>query len=69
MRYRSPQHWVELFRTWYGPVHKAYAALPPDGQQALTADLLGVIAQFDRSNDATMVVPSEYLEIVITLHD
>lgn len=65
-RYRSPAHWLEVFRTWYGPVLKAFGALPPAGQAALEHDLLELIARFNRSGDGTMVVPSEYLEIVIT---
>ena len=65
-RYRSPEHWLEVFRTWYGPTLKAFAALPPAGQAALERELLSLIDQFNRSGDRTMVVPSEYLEIVIT---
>ena len=65
-RYRSPAHWLELFRTWYGPVLKAFAALPPAGQAALEADLLALIARFNRAEDGTMVVPGEYLEVVVT---
>ena len=65
-RYRSADHWLEVFRTWYGPVHKAFAALEPAAQAALEADLRALIARFDRSGDGTMVVPSEYLEVVIT---
>ncbi len=44
---------------------KTYAALEPEGQAALTADLLGLIARHNRSGDGTAVLPSEYLEIVI----
>jgi len=66
LRYRSPQHWVDVFRTWYGPVLKAFAALDAGQQAALQEDLLKLIARFNRSGDDTMVVPSEYLEIVIT---
>jgi ubiquinone/menaquinone biosynthesis C-methylase UbiE len=65
-RYRSPEHWLEIFRTYYGPVLKAFAALDPARQEGLAHDLLALITQFNRSGDATMVVPSEYLEIVIT---
>jgi ubiquinone/menaquinone biosynthesis C-methylase UbiE len=65
-RYRSPAHWVEVFRTYYGPVHKAFAALDPDRQAALEADLLALIGRFNRAGDSTMVVPSDYLEVVIT---
>ncbi len=66
-RYRSPEHWVHMFATWYGPVLKAFAALDPDRQAALHRDLLATIARFDRSGDATMVAPGEYLEVVVTL--
>ncbi len=66
-RYRSPEHWVHMFATWYGPVLKAFAALDPDRQAALHRDLIALIGRFDRSGDATMVVPGEYLEVVVTL--
>jgi hypothetical protein len=64
-RYRSPEHWIEVFRTWYGPVHKAFGALPADGQQQLEQALLNLISDFNVSGDSTMVVPSEYVEVVI----
>ncbi|MCM5569862.1 methyltransferase domain-containing protein [Burkholderiaceae bacterium FT117] len=65
-RYRSPDHWVQVFRTWYGPVLKAFAALDPAGQAALEADLRALIERFNRSGDGTMVVPGAYLEVVVT---
>ncbi len=65
-RYRSPEHWVTVFKDTYGPMLKAFAALDAPKQQALTEDLLQLIAHFNRATDGTMVVPSEYLEIVIT---
>jgi ubiquinone/menaquinone biosynthesis C-methylase UbiE len=64
-RYRSPQHWIDVFRTWYGPVHKAFAALPEEGRTTLEMDLLQLIDEFNTSGDSTMVVPSEYAEVVI----
>ena len=64
-RYRSPRHWLEVFRTWYGPVLKAFAALDPTGQARLAADLLALIERLNRSGDGTMVVPGTYLEVVI----
>ena len=67
-RYRSPAHWVDIFRTWYGPVHKAFAALDRLQQEALERDLLALIGEFNRAKDGTMVVPSEYLQIVVTRH-
>jgi ubiquinone/menaquinone biosynthesis C-methylase UbiE len=65
-RYRSPEHWLEIFRTYYGPLLKTFGALEPPAQAALQDDLLNLIRQFNRSGDGSMVVPSEYLEAVIT---
>lgn len=63
-RYRSAEHWLDTFRTWYGPIHKAFAALDGDGQAGLARELTELVARFNRADDG-MVVPSEYLEVVI----
>jgi SAM-dependent methyltransferase len=65
-RYRSPVHWLEIFRTYYGPVLKAFGALDLSGQAALTADLMALINRFNKASDGFMAAPSEYLEVVIT---
>jgi ubiquinone/menaquinone biosynthesis C-methylase UbiE len=65
-RYRSPAHWIEVFKSFYGPLLKTFAALAPAAQAALQRDLMELIARFNRATDGTMVVPSEYLEVVIT---
>lgn len=65
-RYRSPRHWIDVFRTYYGPLLKAFEALDPKGQIALTGDILALIEEFNRAKDGTMVVPGEYLEAIIT---
>lgn len=65
-RYRSADHWLEVFRTYYGPTLKAFAALEPRAQAALSGDLKALVERFNRSGDLTMVVPSEYLQVVIT---
>jgi SAM-dependent methyltransferase len=65
-RYRSPQHFLDIFRTYYGPVLKAFAALDAAKQGGLQHDLLALIAAMNRSGDGTMVVPSEYLEVIVT---
>lgn len=64
-RYRSPQHFVDYFRTFYGPVHKAFQALDANGRRALERDILATIERFDISIDGSMNVPSEYSEIII----
>jgi ubiquinone/menaquinone biosynthesis C-methylase UbiE len=65
-RYRSPQHMVGTFRDFYGPVLKAFAAIDPAAREALAADLRGLVERFNTAKDGTAVVPSEYLEVVVT---
>jgi hypothetical protein len=64
-RYKSPEHWIELFRTYYGPVLKAFEAIDPQARKALEADLYVLLDEFNVAGDGTLVVPSEYLEVVI----
>ena len=56
MRYRSPEHWLEIFRGYYGPVLKAFAALQADGQRALADDIFALIARFNRAEDGTVAI-------------
>jgi ubiquinone/menaquinone biosynthesis C-methylase UbiE len=65
-RYRSPEHFVDIFSSYYGPMLKAFSALDEANQQGLSNDLLALIGRMNRADDGTMVVPSEYLQIVIT---
>ncbi|GJH00969.1 class I SAM-dependent methyltransferase [Paraburkholderia terrae] len=64
-RYRSAEHFIEVFRTFYGPMNKAFAALEGEPQAAFLRDLMTLIESRNRSNDATLVLPSEYLEVVV----
>ncbi len=64
-RYRSPERFLDVFRNYYGPMLKAFAALDATNQQGLRNDLLALIARMNRAEDGTMIVPSEYLEIAI----
>jgi SAM-dependent methyltransferase len=65
-RYRSPEHFLDVFKSYYGPMLKAFAALDATNQQGLRNDLLALIGRMNRAEDGTLVVPSEYLEILIT---
>jgi SAM-dependent methyltransferase len=65
-RYRSPEHWIEVFRTYYGPMNRAFGALDAEPQAAFTRDLMSLMESRNRSGDGTLVLPSEYLEVVIT---
>jgi hypothetical protein len=65
-RYRSPRHWLDTFRTYYGPVHKAFGALDTARQEALAGEMLALVGRFNTAKDGSMVVPGEYLEVVVT---
>jgi ubiquinone/menaquinone biosynthesis C-methylase UbiE len=65
-RYRSPEHFLEIFSNYYGPMLKAFAALDETNRQGLRHDLLALIGRMNATADGTMIVPSEYLEIVVT---
>ena len=65
-RYESAEHFIDIFRTFYGPVHKAFAGLDREGQAGLEADLLELLRRSDRGGAAGLVVPAEYLETVVT---
>jgi hypothetical protein len=64
-RYKSPRHWVEIFRTYYGPVLKVFEAIDPKARKALEDDLYALIDEFNVADDGTLVIPGEYLEAVV----
>jgi ubiquinone/menaquinone biosynthesis C-methylase UbiE len=66
-RYRSPQHWFDTFRTYYGPMQKAFMAVGADKQASFSADVFKLVQHFNRAVDGSMVVPSEYLEVVLKI--
>ncbi|HSM40780.1 MAG TPA: class I SAM-dependent methyltransferase [Afifellaceae bacterium] len=65
-RYRSADHWMEIFRTYYGPMHKAFAALDDAGGESLDREIRDLIGRFNEAEDGTLVLPSDYAEVVIT---
>ncbi|MGB8397773.1 MAG: SAM-dependent methyltransferase, partial [Bradyrhizobium sp.] len=64
-RYESPEHWLEIFKTYYGPVVKAFEALDAPAGAALQADIEALLGKFNVADDGTLVIPGEYLEVVI----
>jgi ubiquinone/menaquinone biosynthesis C-methylase UbiE len=66
-RYRSAAHFVQVFRDFYGPAHKAFGALDAGGQVALERDILALLNELDLGKGRGLVVPSEYAETVITV--
>lgn len=63
-RYRSIQHWMEVFGTYYGPIVKALQALDATGQHNLRRDLMDLWERYNRATDGTLVAPCDYLEVV-----
>jgi ubiquinone/menaquinone biosynthesis C-methylase UbiE len=66
-RYRSASHWLDTFRTYYGPVLKAFAALTPERQQDLAHELIALVNRHNSVGEGTVIVPGEYLEAVVTV--
>lgn len=67
-RYRSSAHWLQFFREFYGPMVKAFAALDGVGQAALARDISQLLERLNISGDGSLIVPGEYLEVVVTKH-
>lgn len=65
-RYKSADHWMEIFRGYYGPVLKAFAAIDPEARVALEKDIRALIDKFNIAKDGTLVAPGEYLEVIVT---
>ncbi len=64
-RYRSTAHWVQVFRDFYGPTHKAFLALPDEKKPALERDIVALLEEFNIAGPESLVVPAEYLEVVV----
>ncbi len=67
-RYRSPEHWIDFFRTFYGPVLQAFAALEASAQARLHAALAALLERSNVAGPGSLVVPGEYLEVVVCKH-
>ncbi len=65
-RYRSAEHFIDVFRTWYGPVHQAFRVLSPADAAGFESDLTSLLNRLNRAGSRSLVVPGEYLEVVIT---
>ncbi len=66
-RYESAAHFIHIFRAYYGPTLKAFGALDEQGQATLERDMGRLLAKYDRGGGRSLVVPSEYLEVVATV--
>ena len=64
-RFPSAEHQVEFLGSFHGPTAKALQAMGPDRAGALKAELLEVARRFDVSEDGTLVLRLDYLEVVV----
>jgi SAM-dependent methyltransferase len=64
-RYLSATHFLDVFRTYYGPVHKAFLALDEAGRTALARDLMLLLEGLNKATDGTLLIPSAYAEVII----
>jgi ubiquinone/menaquinone biosynthesis C-methylase UbiE len=67
-RYKSPAHWLQVFKSFYGPMNRAFAALDAAKQAELQTDVIALLDRMNRAGSETLIVPSEYLEVVVTKH-
>ena len=65
--YRSAEHWIDHFKAFYGPVNKAFAALDGAKRQSLHDAIAALLERMNRGGSKSLVVPSDYLEAVITV--
>ena len=61
----SATHWVDQFRRYHGPIHTAFAGLDEAGQRALQEALLDLLERSNRGGRDTLIVPADYLQVVI----
>ena len=64
-RYHSPEHYVDVFRTYYGLTRKAFEKVGPEGEKALHDDMCNLCREFDIATDGTLCAASDYAEVVI----
>jgi ubiquinone/menaquinone biosynthesis C-methylase UbiE len=64
LRHHSPRHAIEHFRAYFAPVLAAFGALDAERQARLMQEMIEAAQRFNRSGDATLVVPCDYLEVV-----
>lgn len=65
-RYKSVSHWLDIFKSYYGPTNRAFASLDAEKGAVLEADITGLLQSMNKCGAGTLVIPSEYLEVVVT---
>jgi ubiquinone/menaquinone biosynthesis C-methylase UbiE len=64
MCYHSAQHWLDYFRTNYGPVLRLFSAVDDAARETLAAEILDLLARHDEGDGRGLLIGAEYLEVV-----
>jgi hypothetical protein len=64
--FRSADHYLDFFRTYFGPIKTAYEQVGPAGEAALTADLHAYMEAANTAGDRALVMEPEYLQVLAT---
>jgi SAM-dependent methyltransferase len=64
--FRSPDHYIDFFRAYFGPIKTAYEQVGPTGEAALTADLRAFLEEANAGDERALVLEPEYLQLVAT---
>jgi ubiquinone/menaquinone biosynthesis C-methylase UbiE len=62
--FRSIDHYLEIFRNYFGPIKLAFERVGPDGEAALEADLREQLEKCNTAGDRAFVLEPEYLQVV-----
>jgi ubiquinone/menaquinone biosynthesis C-methylase UbiE len=64
--YRSPEHWLDFFRTYFGPTKMAFERVGAEGEEALAADMVAFLEQSNLAGERALVMEPEYLQVIAT---
>jgi SAM-dependent methyltransferase len=64
--FRSADHFLDFFRTYFGPVKVAFERVGSEGEAALEADLRAYLAEYNKAGEGALVLEPEYLQVVAT---
>jgi SAM-dependent methyltransferase len=64
--FRSADHYLEFFRTYFGPIKMAFERVGADGEAALAQDLRDLMKEESSGGDRALVLEPEYLQVVAT---
>lgn len=64
--FRSADHFLDFFRTYFGPTKVAFDRVGPEGEAALEADLRAHLETGNTADGRALVLKPEYLQVIAT---